>query len=217
MSAALAPISGAIATFDRDPAVLPPAADATAVRSALSGPGCAAFEAGLADATLRAEALSWTAPGGLFVAMTARNAMGTDLAHSFVEALQPLLALNDDRRDSLSTALQEALANAVMHGSLEMSGLSRESAEAFLQFSAAMEERLANPAYGGRPIFMAARWSADEVEIMVADRGKGYLPEDLAARPWRDASGRGLTLIAELADGVTFAERGRRIFMRFHR
>lgn len=217
MSAALAQSSGASATCGRDPAVLPPTADATTVRSALSGPGCAAFEAGLVDAALQAEASSWTVPGGLFVAMTARGAMGTDLAHSFVEALQPLLALDDDRRDTLSTALQEALANAVMHGSLEMSGLSRESAEAFLQFSIAMEERLADPAYGGRPVFVAARWSAGEIEMMVADRGKGYLPEDLAARPWRNASGRGLTLIAELADDVSFAEKGRRIFMRFHR
>ncbi|MEO5337630.1 MAG: ATP-binding protein [Magnetospirillum sp. WYHS-4] len=185
--------------------------------AALEGPGCCAVEPGVDDEIALAEVTAARAAGGMALAVTAHQAIGSDLAFVFTSALARRLGLAAERTDAIATALQEALANAVMHGSLEMSGFSRESTDAFLHFSETATARLADPAFGGRAVVVAARWTAADIEIAVLDRGRGYLSEDLASRPWREASGRGLTIIADLADQVSFSARGSRIAMRFHR
>lgn len=190
-----------------------------AVAAALAGPeGCFVGIGLAADPQVVRDRAACQDAGGLFVAATARTVVAVDLAHVFSQALAARLGLELERAEALASALQEALANAVIHGSLEMSGLSRESLEAFQNFSETMDRRLADPAHGGRPVEVAARWDDALIEVLVADRGSGYLPVDLAERPLREASGRGLTMIADLADGgVAFAERGRRLTMKFRR
>lgn len=185
-----------------------------AIAAALAGPDACFIEPSLeADPEIRNRVAS-----GLFVAVTARKAVDVDLAFLFSQALANRLGLEPAKAETMASALQEAIANAVMHGSLEMSGMSRESLEAFVKFSETMEARLADPVHGGRPVELSARWTDAAIEVTIRDRGPGYLPVDLAERPFREASGRGLTMIADLADGgVSFGERGRRLTMRFRR
>jgi anti-sigma regulatory factor (Ser/Thr protein kinase) len=217
MPAASARTPGPSSTANAGFARIPPESDAAAILAALDRPGSVAVEDGLDLPDILAEADPYRRDGGLFLAVRARTAVAADIAYVLIQVLDRHVAPAEDLRDAVVTALQEALANAVLHGCLEMSAFSRESTEAYLAFGAAMEERLADPSLGGRPVGVGMRWTPEIVEVAVTDRGKGYLPEDLAARPWRDASGRGLTLIAELADEVAFAARGSRIVMRFRR
>jgi hypothetical protein len=113
------------------------------------------------------------------------------------------------------TALSEAIANSIVHGNLGVSGMDAYVANADGYFSA-IEGRLADDAYGRRPIAILWRQTAKRLWLHVEDTGRGGIemsgPEPASAPC---LAGRGKKLMAAMAVRVRYSLNGRRTSMGF--
>ena len=113
----------------------------------------------------------------------------------------------------VNVALQEALANAIVHGNLELSSQLREEDES-LFFRLAAERQQQAP-YKNRRVFLHGELCREKICLVVRDEGPGFDPSRLPD-PHRPQAidctcGRGLLLIHSFMDKVTFNERGNEI------
>ncbi len=127
---------------------------------------------------------------------------------------------DDTERLQIGMALKEALTNALFHGSLELSvEQMREALDRLRRgevVSVVKDPRCESP-YRDRRIFVRARLSPEEVRFVVRDEGPGF---DVAAVPaskdpeaLEPGRGRGLTIMRNLMDEVTFNETGNEVTM----
>ncbi len=118
---------------------------------------------------------------------------------------------------NLDVALEEALANAIIHGSLDLT----EEAQALRSdreaFERAYWSRLADPKYSSRTVSVCVRVTRDEVSFTVEDKGPGFDPSALPPQEklttLQGVQGRGLMLIRLFMDEVVHENGGRRIRM----
>jgi anti-sigma regulatory factor (Ser/Thr protein kinase) len=115
----------------------------------------------------------------------------------------------------VSLALQEGLSNALYHGNLELSSsLMSDSTDPFYQL--AEHRRLIAP-YANRIIQLIARHDDNMVQYVIEDQGPGFdfsrLPDPTAEENIERFNGRGLFLIRNVMDEVTFHGLGNRIHM----
>jgi CheY-like chemotaxis protein len=118
---------------------------------------------------------------------------------------------------NLDVALEEAMSNAIIHGTL---GLSEEAAK-FRQDREAFEKayvvRKADPRLAGKTITVSSRLTPLDAVFTVEDRGPGFDPEKLpkpeGMTSIQGVQGRGLMLIRLFFDEVVFENGGRRIKM----
>ena len=115
----------------------------------------------------------------------------------------------------LSLALQEALSNALYHGNLEVSSsLMNDSTDPFYQL--AERRRLVQP-YSNRMIQLVAKHEDNRVLYIIEDQGPGFdftkLPDPTHDENIERFNGRGLFLIRNVMDEVTFHAPGNRIQM----
>ncbi len=148
----------------------------------------------------------------LYVNLTTATANALPLAGRVLTAVTARRPLPAERRDDLELALHEALSNALVHGNLQIHGMKEPSAAELERFSRDLVERLGDPALAHRRLEVAVLLEPQETVIEVADEGDGFLP---VPPKNHGASGRGLTLIATLAESVELQDGGRRIRMRF--
>ncbi len=167
--------------------------------------------AGLSDAQI-VEAARRAARTDLFVHVTTATANRLHLAGRILNGLAALQPLPDAQRDDMELALHEAISNAVVHGNLQVEGMKGLSVEALERFSHDLAARLADPAFAGRRIEVAAWLENAAAVVEVADEGTGF---DRPERIDYGASGRGLDLIAAIAEEIQLLDGGRRIRMRF--
>lgn len=119
--------------------------------------------------------------------------------------------------DEVKLALYEALANAIEHGNLGISG--RMKAEALEQpggLDALMRERLADPRLAERLIHVQVTYRPGAVEWRVRDEGLGFDPASLPAHALADVMalhGRGLALVRHCMSEVAWNTRGNEIRM----
>jgi anti-sigma regulatory factor (Ser/Thr protein kinase) len=120
----------------------------------------------------------------------------------------------------LRVAVQEALANAIEHGCLELESTWREEAVAdgADKFSLVRQERLQDPRYNQRVVLVSSYFDGRQLEISVCDDGRGFLAgsdvkvgDDIVCSI--SCSGRGLELIANAADEVKFNRNGAEIVL----
>ncbi len=110
----------------------------------------------------------------------------------FADRLNKSVELDQDQYDNLVLALSEAVTNAVVHGNKE-----DESKKVFLQ-----------------------GWvKSNSVHISVKDQGEGFDPDSLPD-PLKDHNllkegGRGVYLMRQYADAVSFSEGGSRVTLTF--
>lgn len=118
-------------------------------------------------------------------------------------------------RTQIGIALQEALANALYHGNLEVSSDLRQVEERL--FDELAEERMKQEPYRSRQIRVQVQLDRDAARFVIADDGPGFdttcfdrpvQPEDLTR-----IGGRGLLLIRTFMDQVTFNATGNQITM----
>ena len=118
-------------------------------------------------------------------------------------------------RVQISIALQEALANALYHGNLELSSDLRQQDER--AFDDLAECRTAQEPYCSRHIRVQVQLDRDAARFVVADDGPGFdtalfdrpvQPDDLTR-----IGGRGLLLIRTFMDQVSFNSVGNQITM----
>jgi CheY-like chemotaxis protein/anti-sigma regulatory factor (Ser/Thr protein kinase) len=115
----------------------------------------------------------------------------------------------------VGVALNEALANALHHGNLEIdSGLREEGLDVYF---ARIEERRSQAPYGSRKVLLRADFRQGEAVLVVRDEGKGFDPGKVAdpcdAQNLARLSGRGLMLIRTFMDEVRHNDRGNEITM----
>ena len=155
------------------------------------------------------------AQADVYACLTTATANQLHLAGRIVDAVNALHPLDQERRDDIELVLHEAISNAVVHGNLQVEGMKGLSVDALDRFSSAMAARMADPAFAARRVEVSC-WLSDQGELLVevADEGSGFVKQTReGAAP--DASGRGLDLIASIAQQVELLDHGRRIRIRF--
>ena len=180
----------------------------------------------LSDGELEA-VLAAAAAADLFASFTTASANRLHLAGRIVAAVAERRDLSDAQRDDMELALHEAISNAVVHGNLQVEGMKGLSVAALDRFSAELATRMADPAYAGRRVVVQSWLEPLATVVEVADEGTGYPSGRSPARPadrppggragngGSNASGRGLDLIAAIAQSYELLDDGRRIRMRF--
>ena len=137
----------------------------------------------------------------------------------FKDLVQPGKLSNEDFL-KLELALQEAIANAVEHGNLELSSSLREEvdSEGKDRYSQLKEERLKDNRFASRLVYISAFANDHEVKVTVRDEGKGFIDEKSKATNLIETdldlprcSGRGLILIRAAADVVKFNDVGNQV------
>ncbi len=120
----------------------------------------------------------------------------------------------------IGMALKEALLNALLHGSLELSVNQMQATLEKLRQGEVVrpvhDPRL-DPAYRDRRILVAVRLSADEIRFVVRDQGPGFdvakVPQSKDPAALEPGRGRGLAIIRNLMDEVVFNAPGNEITM----
>ncbi len=170
------------------------------------------IEAGVLDDQPLAEAIARSHGTDFYAFLTTAGANALHLAGRLVAAVARVHPLPDEVRDDIELALHEAISNAVVHGNLQVEGMKGLSVAALDRFSSDLAARLADPGFAMRQLEVTARLEAGRLVLEVADEGSGFTRED---RGPAGASGRGLELIAAIAEAYELLDGGRRIRMRF--
>lgn len=114
------------------------------------------------------------------------------LVESFVGELQEWTGFGDDLFGNVLLALSEAVTNAIVHGNKEDKS---------------------------KKVYITAVLEKDSIKISVKDEGEGFdpdtLPDPLKEENLLKEGGRGVYLIEQYADEITYAENGTRIILKF--
>jgi len=115
----------------------------------------------------------------------------------------------------VSTALGEALSNAIDHGNLELDSGLRETDMA--SYASTRQERCLVQPFRDRRVHVTERIASHAVSYTIRDEGNGFniasVPDPTDPENLLKASGRGLMLIRTFMDEVTFNKRGNEITM----
>jgi anti-sigma regulatory factor (Ser/Thr protein kinase) len=137
----------------------------------------------------------------------------------FLEQLHASGRVDLTTRMRLELAFQEALANALEHGNLELPSSWREIIEldGRDKFSRMRQERLAQPEFGSREIRIQFEVCEHWFCIRIHDQGKGFIPQsakqeitEVSTQPF----GRGTAIIHGAIDEVSYNAQGNEIRMK---
>lgn len=113
----------------------------------------------------------------------------------------------------VGVALEEALANALYHGNLEISSTLKDQDDR--AFYALAKERRDLLPYRDRRIYVDARGNDEEITVIIRDEGPGFdpstLPDPTDPENLERAHGRGLLLIRTFMDNVSHNSKGNEI------
>jgi anti-sigma regulatory factor (Ser/Thr protein kinase) len=116
----------------------------------------------------------------------------------------------------VSTALDESLVNAMIHGNLEVSSKLRDE-DAGKAYRDQIVERRELPPYCDRRVHVELTTNRDEACIVIRDEGPGFdpskIPDPRDPSNIEKVSGRGLLLIQTFMDEVRHNEQGNEITM----
>lgn len=136
-----------------------------------------------------------------------------------LEKLQGLGIIDLAMRQRILLAFQEAFTNALEHGSLELLSIWKDQfdSEGRDLYTLRKRERLNNPSYAEREVVVQTSFDHGALMIRIQDEGRGFslgsTRETLLDRTPVSFHGRGLTIIGNIMDEVTFAEDGTEIVM----
>lgn len=112
--------------------------------------------------------------------------------------------LTDREQLSVSIALEEAMANAIVHGNLEVSSKLRDLEDD--SFERLIDFRLEQTPFGQRRVEIVAKFSDREVSFTIADQGPGFdvnaIPDPTDDENVMLSHGRGLFLMRSFMDEV---------------
>ncbi|MDG3004897.1 response regulator [Paludisphaera mucosa] len=132
------------------------------------------------------------------------------LARLLAEEVAGLDLLDGSGRIRLQVALQEALANALYHGNLEVDSALRQEDEAV--FYGLAEERRRQEPYRSRRIRVHASLDRRAADFEIADDGPGFdtgrADRPIEAEDLTRIGGRGLLLMRTFMDEVAYNARG---------
>ena len=112
--------------------------------------------------------------------------------------------LTDREQLSVSIALEEAMANAIVHGNLEVSSKLRDLEDD--SFERLIAFRLEKTPFGQRRVEIVAKFTEREVSFTIADQGPGFdvnaIPDPTDDDNVMLSHGRGLFLMRSFMDEV---------------
>lgn len=117
----------------------------------------------------------------------------------------------------IQLALEEALANSLEHGNLELASIWREDIDAkgCDKYSQIKKQRLEDPHYADRIVTIVSDFDGDRLLIRLTDQGKGFTPTEKEQSGSSNIEpavfGRGMALIESTVDEVTYSCGGRQI------
>lgn len=118
--------------------------------------------------------------------------------------------MTNQHRIQVGVAFENALTNAMFRGNLELDHDTHPVIS-----GDAIEERLEDPKYLERRVFVSVLITAELVEFTIRDEGPGFdtstLPVVSDPESYRDGVGRGLVLIQAFMDEVKFNDKGNEI------
>jgi len=156
------------------------------------------------------------AEGSLFLSLTTASAYRLPCATLVCDALEQRGLLSEGQRSGTELALQEAIANALIHGNLGLDSSQRQRGAEIATFGRLVRERLAEPQRGQRRLRLLVCWGGGRLELTVSDQGCGFAPECLDGLPGGRAHfGRGFLLMRAVAAQVQIADGGRCTALRF--
>jgi anti-sigma regulatory factor (Ser/Thr protein kinase) len=136
------------------------------------------------------------------------------IARVFLLEIGHRLALGQELRDRIHTALHEVLLNAVMHGHVQLEPGIRDSLGGFEASHEAIKRQLASEKCAHKRVVIEAQWNAARLSIAVRDNGVGFDPNSSDAARHR-GSGRGLLILDAFCDSVTYRNNGTVVILGF--
>jgi CheY-like chemotaxis protein len=133
------------------------------------------------------------------------------------DALDLLSIVPEDHLTRISTALTEALINAMDHGNLELDSrlIDGDDPDAYRRLRA---QRMEEPPFANRRLLVHSRLNRLEAVFTIVDEGPGFdiskIPDPTDPDNLMRAHGRGLLLIRTFIPDVTFNERGNEVTLR---
>lgn len=168
--------------------------------------------AGAAQARGRARLMQGMVASTSVFVLENDRALFRPLVH-YLQGICASLELCGTEEVRLGVALEEALANAMEHGNLELDSRLREDDVA--AYCAAVEERSAQRPYKDRRIHVEARITRSAGVFVVRDEGPGFdwrrLPKTVQAEDLESVSGRGVLLMRMFMDELSFNEAGNEV------
>ena len=115
-------------------------------------------------------------------------------------------------------ALDEALVNSIVHGSLEIPSLAKgNTLEGLVHFNEIVKERSRIPPYCNRKVKVAMHLTSDYDIFSIEDEGPGFnwrqVPQNFEDTDLMENHGRGLILIRAFMSSMEFNEKGNQITM----
>jgi anti-sigma regulatory factor (Ser/Thr protein kinase) len=155
---------------------------------------------------------------GLYLSISTRAAFDLPLSLEFCIAIwERLPAFSVHRREKVEFALQEAIANALVHGNLGVPGSLKESAQGFETYCAMLSERLLDAAYADRRLEIAGLFlNGQSMKLTITDQGEGFVICEESLEQACSKTGRGMAFLRELSDQMQIDDNGRRVNLFFH-
>lgn len=149
--------------------------------------------------------------GGIGLSLTTGAAYDADVAGPFVQALWRRSAAGSPD-EAICLAVHEALANALVHGNLEVPRLD-EDLDAFMGHCQLLEEARNDPVRWGRRIEISGLGRDGAVEVAIQDQGRGYSANGAAGKAGHRL--HGLELISACASSIRVEDGGRCLVLIF--
>ncbi|MEI8397200.1 MAG: ATP-binding protein [Rhodospirillaceae bacterium] len=153
---------------------------------------------------------------GLYLSLSTATSYGLQLSGLLSGVLVARGVISAERRSVIELCLQEAVANAIIHGNLGIPSTAKDHPEGYRVFSQLVNERLRDPLLRSRRIELFARRVGLALVISVLDQGSGFdqagLPREVNGSK---RSGRGFVFMRALANDVTVSDGGRCTSLRF--
>jgi anti-sigma regulatory factor (Ser/Thr protein kinase) len=136
------------------------------------------------------------------------------VSETICDHLRQVVLVDENVLLEVITALEESLANAIIHGNLELPSEAKRDHASFLRL---MEQRRGQSPFCSRRVVLQIRISPQHLEIRVQDEGPGFdrdrVPDPRLQVDRAAAWGNGLLLIRTFMDEVRHNERGNEITM----
>jgi len=115
------------------------------------------------------------------------------------------LALNQDLQEKIELVLHETLANAALHGNLEIGHCAKDSLDGLEAFDTEVEKKLSNDGLAKRRIEVRIHWDDEILKLKILDQGSGF---SLSKDNWDGMPWRGMNLISSQVVSVSAGENG---------
>ncbi|MGI6525501.1 MAG: response regulator [Bdellovibrionota bacterium] len=150
---------------------------------------------------------------------TSREFSDAKIKLGVVDSLYKARCISLDQKLCIELAFQEAVANSLEHGNLELDSVLKEQFDSDGKdyFSKLKAERLKDPKYGERKIFIAIKYRRDWLTISIRDEGRGFCFKNIGKKNLDTADivtyGRGMAILYSVMDKVLYRDGGRQITM----